>query len=198
MFGKPAKKPVAQANPDRSTLVPRIKHLNFTAALKAMNIPADQLPYTEPLVADLLVTYAFDLPGLFQMASQAALAAAGIAPAEARDVAIGNLKKQLPGIGVQEHGPVCSVVTGNNLEACTLLATTWWEQMATQIPGEIVAAVPSRDVLLFCSSQSLEGLAALKSVSSEVLQQETTHALTSRLLVWRKGQWKAVRESASA
>jgi hypothetical protein len=75
MFGKPAKKPVAPAQPDRSTLVPRIKHLNFTASLKAMNIPADQLPCTEPLVADLLVTYAFDLPGMFRMASAAALAA---------------------------------------------------------------------------------------------------------------------------
>jgi uncharacterized protein YtpQ (UPF0354 family) len=90
------------------------------------------------------------------------------------------------------------VVTGNNLEACTLLATTWWEQMATQVPGEIVAAVPSRDVVLFCSSKSREGLATLMSVSAEVLQRETTHALTNRLLVWRNGKWKAVRESAAA
>src|SRR5262249_46797070 len=92
MFGWFKKKPTAPAEPDRSTLVPRIKTLQFTAALKGMDIPADQLPYTEPLVADLLVTYAFDLPGMFRMASGAAIAELGIRPEEARSLAIANLK----------------------------------------------------------------------------------------------------------
>ena len=56
MFGWFKKKNSVAAEPDRSTLVPRIKTHHFTAALKGMDIPDDQLPYTEPLVADLLVT----------------------------------------------------------------------------------------------------------------------------------------------
>src|SRR5262249_23307121 len=53
--------------PDRSTIVPRIKHRQFLKSLRDMDVPDDQMPVTEPLVADLLVTYAFDLPGMFQM-----------------------------------------------------------------------------------------------------------------------------------
>jgi hypothetical protein len=67
-FGK-SKKTYVPAEPDRSTLVPRIKTPEFLAALRQMQIPADQMPYTEPLVADLLVAYAFDLPDSFQMAN---------------------------------------------------------------------------------------------------------------------------------
>jgi hypothetical protein len=41
--------------PELSTLVPRIKTHQFTAALRGMDVSTDQLPYTEPLAADLLV-----------------------------------------------------------------------------------------------------------------------------------------------
>jgi uncharacterized protein YtpQ (UPF0354 family) len=190
MFGWFKKKNQVKDEPDRSTLVPRIKNLHFTAALKGMDIPKDQLPYTEPLVADLLVTYAFDLPGMFQMASRAGIEELGIRPSEARDIAIENLKGQLPEIGYADHGSFCRIVTGNNLEACTLLATTYWQQIAEETPGDVVAVVPSRDVVFFCSSESSGGLQSLREVSAEVLEAETTHGLSDRLLVWRGDCWK--------
>lgn len=193
MFGWFKKKAPVAAGPDRSSIVPRIKTLQFTAALKELNIPEDQLPYTEPLVADLLITYAFDLPGMFQMASGAAIAEIGIRPEEARSLAIANLKRQLPQIGSQENGPIQRIVTGDNLEACTLLAGPYWDQVAAQTPGEVVVAVPSRDVVFFCSSRSSEGIAMLRARSAERLQQESTHGLTDRLLVWRNGMWEEFR-----
>ena len=189
MFGWFKKKSTAPTEPDRSTLVPRIKTHQFTAALKGMNVPEDQLPYTEPLVADLLVTYAFDLPGMFQMASGAAIRELGIRPEEARGIAVANLKRQLPEIGFAEHGPVSRIVTGENLEACTLLAETFWDQIAAETDGEVVVSVPSRDVVLFCGSNSADGIAVLRAIAAEVLQEETTHGLTERLLVRRAGRW---------
>src|SRR3954471_24754368 len=47
MFGKFRKKK-DPPEPDRSTLVPPIKTHQFTAALQDMDIPRDQMPYTEP------------------------------------------------------------------------------------------------------------------------------------------------------
>ena len=41
MFGMFKKKKSTPAEPDRSTLVPRIKTHLFTSALREMNIPAD-------------------------------------------------------------------------------------------------------------------------------------------------------------
>jgi len=41
-------------------------------------------------------------------------------------------------------GAVKSIVAGENLEACTLLADQFWNDQAAQTDGELVAAVPSR------------------------------------------------------
>lgn len=180
----------APTEPDRSTLVPRIKSLEFTAALQQMGIPDDQLPYTEPLVADLLVTYAFDLPGLFQMASLEAIAEVGVPQSEIREVALDNLRRQMPEIGMQEVGPMLRIVTqGENLEACSLLATSFWNQAATQMPGEVVAVAPSRDIVLFGTSESQEAIDAMRELASEVMGQAGRHGLSEQLLVWRGQRW---------
>jgi uncharacterized protein YtpQ (UPF0354 family) len=188
MFGL-FKKKAGVTKLDRSMLVPRIKTTQFTAALRNTGVPTDQMPYTEPLVADLLVTYAFDLPGMFQMASAASIAELGIPLAEVRSIALDNLKRQIPQIGFQELGPIRQIITGNELEACTLLATSFWDDMANEAHGEIVAGVPSRDVLMFSASEMPEGIALLREVVTDVLTKETTHGLTERLLVWRGSCW---------
>lgn len=190
MFGLFKKKTsVPTDQPTRSTLVPRIKNLQFTAALNQMGIPADQLPLTEPLVADLLVTYAFDLPSAFQMAKATDIQGLGIELEDARSVAIANLHQQLSELGCADHGAFQRIVTGGNLEACILLVDSFWNQIATEIDDEVVATVPSRDVLLFCSSKSQDGIAEMRAATEEVLSEAGTHGLSDRLLVWRSGRW---------
>ncbi len=118
-------------------LVPRIKNLQFNTALRGMKIPEDQLPYTEPLVADLLVTYAFDLPSMFQMATRSGIADLGIPLEEARDVAVANLQQRLPRVHAEQQGPFQRIVTGENLEACTLLIRPYWDHVAKQVPAKL-------------------------------------------------------------
>jgi uncharacterized protein YtpQ (UPF0354 family) len=184
------KKKQSVAEPDRLAIVPRIKHTEFLASLREMDVPEDQMPVTEPLVGDLLVTYAFDLPGLFQMVSFGDLERLSVVPGDLRALAVANLKEQLPEIGIAEEPPLHKIVTGNNLEACTLLADSFWNEMAPEVPGEIVAAVPSRDVLLFCGSQATDGIAVMKALSEEVRRGESVHALSDHLLVWRGEAWQ--------
>ena len=151
------KTPGDSDEPDRSMLVPRIKTSAFNDAMKKMKIPADQLPFSEPLVADLVVAYAFDLPGMFQMASLDSILELGIQKEDIRSVAIENLRRSLPEIGATDHGEFQRIVTGENLEACTLLAVRFWDQVTEETESEVVVAVPSRDVVLYCSSESEEG-----------------------------------------
>jgi uncharacterized protein YtpQ (UPF0354 family) len=188
MFGKFRKKK-SPDEPDQSVLVPRIKPRAFTAALGQMGIPRDQMPYTEPLAADLLVAYAFDMPGLFMMASAAAIAKLGVPPDDVRRTALANLKRQLPEVGVQDLGPVRRVVTGENLEACILLAPTFWDEVAEQVEGDVVALAASRDDLLFCGSDSEEGVEALRVLAPELNKAQGNHGLSETLIVWRDGQW---------
>lgn len=176
---------------DRATLVPRIKHTNFLNALRDRSIPQDQMPVTEPLVADLLVTYAFDLPDMFKMASVSDLQRLSIEPVELRRLALTNLRKQLPQIGVAEEPPLKRIVTGQDLEACSLLARSFWEDLAREVPGELVVAVPSRNVVLFCGSQTEGGLGAIQALAEAIRGQEPVHGLSEHLLTWRDGAWVA-------
>jgi len=179
-----------EAEPDQSTIVPRIKNPHFLTSLQAMNIPQDQMPVTEPLVGELLITYSFDLPNMFQMVTGADLSRLGIAPDEIRQLAVDNLKRQLPDLGLSDEPPVKQIVTGGNLEACALLATSFWDGVASETEGELVAVAPSRDVLLFCSSQSAEGLETLRGFAKQVLEEESTHGLSDQLMCWRGSKWE--------
>ena len=149
----------------------------------------DQLPYTEPLVGELIVAYAFDFPALFQMASHASIKELGLEKDEIREVAVANLKKKLPEIGFRASGPIRQIVTGETLEACTLLATNFWNQIAQETDGYPVVAVPHRDVVMFTSSRSEEGLKALRKIAGEIYSEQETHSLTDRLIAWRNGRW---------
>jgi uncharacterized protein YtpQ (UPF0354 family) len=179
---------------DQTTIVPRIKHTQFLASLRAMNIPDDQLPFTEPLVADLLVTYAFDLPGMFQMVTKADLAAMSLMPAQLREIGLNNMRRTHPGISVKEQGPFLQVITGDNLEACSLLAVKFWEQVAQKLPGKLVVAAPSRDVVLFCANPEPALVQVLRELIGEVRGAEPVHCLTESLLTWNSVTWAVYPE----
>jgi len=181
--------------PNPSLILPRIKQLGFNDALKQAGAPPDQWPVTEPLVGNLVVTYAFDLPAGFVMVRPQDLTQLGLAPDQLRKLSLDNLRREMPEIAVEVTGDVHRVITGKNFEACTLLAPNFWTKVASQIDGEAIVAVPSRDVVLFCSSVSSQGLTDMVSLANEVLRQEAAHALTNELLVWR-GAWQIFSTNA--
>jgi uncharacterized protein YtpQ (UPF0354 family) len=185
------KKKRAASEPDSSTIVPRIKHTNFLIALRDIVKKQDDMPVTEPLVGDLLVTYAFDLPEMFQMFCARDRQRLGLTLEQLRAVAVGNLRKQVPKIGRKGEPPLLQVVVGNDLEACVLLLDEFWPSIADKIPPEIVVGVPSRNVLLVTSSASTKGgLQLLRQAVNEAHGRETTHALTLDLLVRRGDKWE--------
>ena len=83
MFGILKKNTPAQAQGPAlraDQLQPRIKHLNFLKALQAAGVPPAQQPSHMPLCGELIVTYAFDLPDSFMMATPNLVELAGVDP----------------------------------------------------------------------------------------------------------------------
>ncbi|MEM7478578.1 MAG: hypothetical protein AAF483_26645, partial [Planctomycetota bacterium] len=73
MFGWFRKKSPDPIEPSAAAIVPRIKHLEFVESLREMEIPREQMPISEPIAGELLVTYAYDLPDMFAMVTPASL-----------------------------------------------------------------------------------------------------------------------------
>lgn len=184
---------------ERESLLPRIKTVEMNRSLLERGIPSDQLPVTEPLVGDLVVSYALELPDMFEMVMPHHLARLGIALEELRPLAVENLRKKLTQIGVAKEGDsglLYRVYTGNNLEACTLLAYSWWQDRAQELGLSIVAAAPNRDVVLFCNGESELAVRKLLVECFHYHAQETTHALSQQLYVWRGDGWGVYTRSA--
>lgn len=187
----------ATAEPDASCIVPRLKTPAFVEALKAMNIPAEQLPVAEPFVGELLISYAFDLPSMFQMVMGHDAQRLGLSGEQLRNVAIENLRTQLRAAEIQmgeiaELPGVFQLGIGENLEACTLLDTKFWQRVGTDfLKGEVVAVAPHRDIVLFARSDSRDGIEALGIAARNILEEpEDNHGLSPQLMIFKNDHWE--------
>ena len=201
MFGlfkkKPAAPPVTATEPDASLIVPRIKHTNFLVALQSYIKNEDDAPVTQPLVTDLLVTYAFDLPETFKMVCGRDAKRLGLSVEQIHAAAVENLKQQLGNFGYQGEPPVLKMAVGNNLDACVMLVDEFWQSLADTIPPEIVIGAATRDDLFVSTTESgPEGIRQLREAVQAARTGNNTHWLTDQLLVRRGDKWEVYNDAA--
>ena len=194
MFGFFRKKEPLE--PDASQIVPRIKHTNFLQVPRDIGTGPEDTPVTEALVADLLITYAFDLGPVFEMVCPRDCQRLGLTQPQLRQIAVTNLRKQIGRVHVENlaegklNTPLLMLATGNDLEACLLLMDDIWEPFSRQVVGEMVVAVPTRDLVYVTGNQSPEALHVVREAVEEAQSRERTHSLTRHLLVRRGRQWQ--------
>ena len=175
----------------RNALVPRIKPLAFERTLRDYGIPHEKMPLIEPLVGELLVAYAFDLPGHVMTANLANIARIGISPDEVHALAMRNLKARLPPIEYSASHGVFLAVTGRDLEACLLLADNVWEDAAVRFKRGFVVCAPRRDCLLVSEGDTAEAIAAIRHAARDIVaKQDDAHGLSMQLMSRAGRQWR--------
>lgn len=178
-------------NFDRSAIVPRLKHTNFLAYIRQIpGIQPDDMPVTQPLVGDLLVTYALDLPNQFQMFTARDMRQFGMTLAEVHATAIANLCKKIPEVQQAGESPLIILATGEDMDACLLLLDEVWDRYVDKVPGELVVAVPARDAVFITGSKSDAGMQVVRQASADVFSKAGNHSLTTDLLTRRNGVWE--------
>jgi uncharacterized protein YtpQ (UPF0354 family) len=171
-------------------VVPRIVVNLPEAVVPNIELSQDDSPVERPLVADLLVWYAFDEPTCFTMVAHRHLARLGLDKERLHEIALSNLRRLIPETEVYElSNGVSALICGGNFEATTLLLDEVWGQMSPRVQGDLVMAVPARDVVIFTGSNNREGLAHMRSKVSEVLE-TGDHILTRHFLVRRGNAWE--------
>lgn len=195
------KKPSTVPNLSRNRVFPRIKPAAFLDSvagvelpfeiLPSSKIPQKNFPITHPLVGDLLVAYAFDTGGVFQMISESSLGIAAVRLDELYDLAICNLQRVVAGkIKGESHGSVCSFTTGDDLASCLILIPSMWNAFVQGLKGELVVAVPCREYVFCTESTNSDGLDLLRKATDEAYFRESVHAISRRFFVWRNSQWE--------
>jgi uncharacterized protein YtpQ (UPF0354 family) len=131
----------------------------------------------EHLVGDLWIAYGIDSPSSITSLQPAELDELGIPHGQLRDLAISNLRRILPAVERHGDGSTYYMLTaGGDYTASLLLFDEVWEEQIPSVEGDIVAVVPSRDVLLFTGSENSNGL-------TEMLKAADRLTLTGSYLV---------------
>lgn len=142
----------------------------------------------EHLAADIYCVYAVDYPDRTMSLTKEILSGLGIEQSELRRLSIENLRAILPPAECHGEGPWYFLSAGNDYVASLLLFDGLWDQLAEIVPGNPVATVPARDVLLFTGSESPEGLAAIRTRATEIAR-NGHHVISETLLRRRDGRW---------
>jgi Protein of unknown function (DUF1444) len=205
LFGKPS--PVAPK--ETENIVPLVRGssgslhrlsqpIELSASIGAsVTLPDGQIlqmsPAQTPLIAswvsDLTIGYAIDQPNSLQYLTPAKCESLGIELKEVHGLALSNLKKVLPPI--QRHGEtsIFMLSAGGNFEASLLLLDDLWEAQEELVSGRLVVAVPARDMILFASDQSEDGLRQLRESISSIWQ-GGNQLVSQHLLVREANRWQ--------
>lgn len=168
----------------RQNIVAMIKDLEYIQMLGSG--PKQMI---EHLCGDLWIVYAVDQTETISTLTYDSMTAADVSENELRDLAVENLGRILPEVERHGDGPWYQLTAGSDYVASLLLFDGIWDQIAETLNGQIVATVPSRDVLMYTGSQSASGLSAIRERSNEIAH-NGAHAISDSLIVREAGKWK--------
>lgn len=143
-----------------------------------------------PLLGDLWVVYAFDLPDGIQMMSRASLKALGLDEERVHALAVANLDAlgDIPHRPHEEEPAVRVVHVGDSYDASRLLVLPRWAAPARSVRGSLVAVAPTRDFVFFTGSADAAALARMKELAHRAMAEEG-HPLAATLLRWTPEGW---------
>jgi uncharacterized protein YtpQ (UPF0354 family) len=182
--------PAPAVRVDQSRIVPVIKERGWADEVRAQldreRSPAPREHKVEAFNDDLVIVYAedYETGTRFLRAGEDV----GVSGGELRALAIANLKRVLPPIQVVAYPAGFSVLSaGGDYDASLLLIDDIWRSADIKVEGDIVVAVPARNVLLVTGSRSRTGLKAVRAVAADVIK--GGYPLTDTLFVYRGGKF---------
>jgi len=90
---------------------------------------------------------------------------------------------------VHAAGRTNMITIGENLEPSLLMVAGLWRSFASQAQGRLVAACPSRDVLVFCDMAIERALAEMREGIAQVWAGAGNERISQTLLEWREDGW---------
>jgi uncharacterized protein YtpQ (UPF0354 family) len=174
--------PVAKPAPaaiDRSRIVPIIWTQGATRADSVF----------EPLNDELVVLYAVDTGKELRFLMKNELEPAGLKPGELRALGVANLRTLAPNIQLPKGAEYSLITAGGIYASSLLLAPQIWSGSTVKVDGDIVVAVPARNLLFVTGSRTPGGIAKVREVAARALR-ESPNRLTDTLFVLRDGKFE--------
>ena len=172
---------------DRTRIVPIIKDRGWVEVMTRRG--REQTPplelVAEPFNSDLVVVYAENRLGTLRILSNRDDVGDR---ARLREASLTNLSRVLPKIEIRPGADgVLLITAGGEFDASLLLADNIWSGGQVKVDGDIVVAVPAKNVLIATGSHNAPGLARLRAAAAKFAG--GPNGLTSALFVYRDGKF---------
>jgi len=172
---------------DRSRIVPIIKDRGWVEVMARRG--REQTPplelVAEPFNSDLVVVYAENRLGTLRILSNRDDVGDR---ARLREASLTNLSRVLPKIEIRPGADgVLLITAGGEFDASLLLADNIWTGGQVKVDGDIVVAVPAKNVLIATGSHNPPGLARLRAAAAKFAG--GPNGLSSALFVYRDGKF---------
>lgn len=183
---------------DKSRIVPVVKDRDWLEETKQALVPggAKEVSWLvyEDLNAELVILYAEDSPKNIGYLTSDDLEKTDIKKKDLRALACKNLRNILPKIEMQGADGIYMLTAGGVYEASLLLLDSIWSGKQIEVKGDIVVAIPTRDILLVTGSDDKDGINKVKGIVKETLEDGGPYRLTSKLFVYRDGKFVEFKE----
>lgn len=179
---------------DASRIVPVIKDTKFVPELlqsirsRGGSFSEFPVPAYQDYNSELVILFAEDTDRNIRYLSEEELTNNGYGKANRLARALENLRALLPDVELYGTGSVYQLAAGGDYDTSLLLFDRVWQNPQLSVRGELVVAVPARNTLVVTGSGDREGLAVLRRIISDVMQ-EDAYSLTDRLFVYRDGRF---------
>jgi len=110
---------------------------------------------------------------------------------EVHELAVANMRKVAPvvrGEAVGDSG-LYMVRAEDSLEAARMVLVSDWTEIAKKVPGDLIVAVPSRDVLVYAGTGSSGAVEALAKFAQRAYASDS-YPLSDELFRWRAKGWQ--------
>jgi len=177
---------------DRDHIIPIVKDRpwldEMTESLRIRGNTNQFEEVHEDLNPELIILYAEDSPKAIRYLTPDNLIKNGLDRSELRSLASKNLMNLIPPI--QRHGTngFYALDAGGNYEASLLVVDSVWTDLQKDVRGDVVVAIPTRDILMVTGSNDQDGLGRMKKMVDEAYAQGS-YRLTDKLFVYREGRF---------
>jgi len=185
-LAKPSVKQTAKL--DRTRIVPVIKDRAWLAELQARfkQQNSSQQPVFDDLNNELVVVYAEDAANSTRYLSSSE--DIGVERSKLRALAVDNVMRLMPSIEMRQLDEGAFMITSHgDYGASLVLVDSIWSGDQIKVNGDIVVAVPAKDVVLATGSRDRKNLKAMRQLAHDLAK--GNYGLTDTLFVYRKGRF---------
>jgi hypothetical protein len=175
-------------NIDPNKIIPIIKDRRYIDNLQ-LDVNSEKPLVFEKLAGDIYIIYAIEEKHSFHFLLPSEMRDLNLSFEQLQKLAVDNLTKARPEIGVATYEKCSVIETSYPNKASLLLYDKMWEQIEKKNGGQIVAAVPGNDMLIFTTTETTGGIAKLKEVAHKAEEIES-YLISQTLLIRQNGKWE--------